>query len=218
MIFRKSSFLLIFLLPDATQKSILNVFDTLTKVLGLELFRSLFQVILTDNGVEFKDPESLEFTSNGFPRTRLFYCDPQASWQKPHIENSHRLIRRILPKGTSFNSLSRQDTLLMMRHINSVFRDLLDARTPFEMMKSEQEIKLLNLLEGCTVDPLVDSLRSCEAKYSLHVLYGKAGSDPHPVDVLTGRNNVDVRNSYHVAPPCPAIVFRNSKSFCLLHF
>ena len=29
MIFRKSSFLLIFLLPDATQKSILNVFDTL---------------------------------------------------------------------------------------------------------------------------------------------------------------------------------------------
>ena len=51
------------------------------------------------------------------------------------------------------------------------------------------------------MDPLVDSLRSCEAKYSLHVLYGKAGSDPHPVDVLTGRNNVDVRNSYHVAPP-----------------
>ena len=153
MIFRKSSFLLIFLLPDATQKSILNVFDTLTKVLGLELFRSLFQVILTDNGVEFKDPESLEFTSNGFPRTRLFYCDPQASWQKPHIENSHRLIRRILPKGTSFNSLSRQDTLLMMRHINSVFRDLLDARTPFEMMKSEQEIKLLNLLELQPIPP-----------------------------------------------------------------
>ena len=153
MIFRKSSFLLIFLLPDATQKSILNIFDTLTKVLGLELFRSLFQVILTDNGVEFKDPESLEFTSNGFPRTRLFYCDPQASWQKPHIENSHSMIRRILPKGTSFNSLSRQDTLLMMRHINSVFRDLLDARTPFEMMKSEQEIKLLNLLELQPIPP-----------------------------------------------------------------
>ena len=51
------------------------------------------------------------------------------------------------------------------------------------------------------MDPLVDSLRSCEAKYSLHVLYGKAGSDPHPVDVLTGRNNVYVRNSYQVAPP-----------------
>ena len=51
------------------------------------------------------------------------------------------------------------------------------------------------------MDPLVDSLRSCEAKHRLHVLYGKAGSDPHPVDVLTGRNNVDVRNSYQVAPP-----------------
>jgi hypothetical protein len=41
----------------------------------------------------------------------------------------------------------------MMRHINSVFRDLLDARTPFEMMKSEQEIKLLNLLELQPIPP-----------------------------------------------------------------
>ena len=49
--------------------------------------------------------------------------------------------------------------------------------------------------------PLVDSLRSCEAKHSLHVLYGNAGSNSHPVDVLTGCNNVDVRNRYQVVPP-----------------
>ena len=52
-------FLLIFLLPDATQKSVLNVFDTLTKVLGLELFRSLFQVILTDYAEEKTMPKFL---------------------------------------------------------------------------------------------------------------------------------------------------------------
>ena len=64
-----------------------------------------------------------------------------------------------------------------------------------------QDDQIVDGRQGCTVDPLVDGLRSCEAKHSLQVLYGKAGSDPHPVDILTGRNNVDVRNSYHVAPP-----------------
>ena len=153
MIFRKTSFLLIFLLPDARQDSILNVFDFLTQTLGLDLFRKLFQVILTDNGVEFKDPESLEFTPNGFPRTRLFYCDPQASWQKPQVENSHRLIRRILPKGTSFNDLNKRDILLIMRHINSVYREQLGNKTPFEMMQSVHEKKLLTLLELQPVPP-----------------------------------------------------------------
>lgn len=146
MIFRKTSFMLIFLMPDSTQESVLNVFDTLTKVLGLDLFRRLFQVILTDNGVEFKDPESLEYSRNGSPRTRLFYCDPQASWQKPQVENNHRLIRRIIPKGVSFKGLTKADTLLVTRHINSVIRDQFDNRTPFDMMSSEDEKKLLTLL------------------------------------------------------------------------
>jgi len=79
----------------------------------------LFKVILTDNGVEFKDPLSLEHTSNGCQRTRIFYCDPQASWQKPHIEKNHTLIRRILPKGKSFDYLTHEDIRLICCHINS---------------------------------------------------------------------------------------------------
>lgn len=105
MIFRNTNFMLIFLMPDSTQSSVAAVFDNLTDILGADLFHQLFPIILTDNGVEFKDPERLENTDYGFPRTKLFYCDPQASWQKPHVENSHRLIRRIFPKGTSFTRL-----------------------------------------------------------------------------------------------------------------
>ena len=168
MIFRKNNFLLIFLLPDATQKSVLNVFDTLTRLLGLDLFRRLFQVILTDNGVEFKDPEALEYTANGFPRTRLFYCDPQASWQKPQIENAHRLIRRILPRGTSFKELSKSDVSLMMRHINSFYREQLGDRTPFECMKSEHEIKLLTLLELQPIPPDEVLLKPALLTHSTH--------------------------------------------------
>ena len=153
MIFRETSFMLIFLMPDGTQKSVLQVFDSLTALLGLEDFRKLFPVILTDNGVEFKDPESLEYSSNGCPRTRLFYCDPQASWQKPQVENNHRFIRRILAKGYSFNTLKLNDVHLITCHINSVFRKNLDGDTPFTRMISKEQKKLLSSLNLSPIPP-----------------------------------------------------------------
>ena len=145
--------MLIFLMQDGTQESVLNVFDILTKVLGLDLFRKLFQVILTDNGVEFKDPQSLEFTDNGCPRTRIFFCDPQASWQKPQVENNHRLIRRILPKGCHFGYIKKKDVKLITCHINSVAREQFDNQTPFEKMLSKEEKELLTLLDLSPIPP-----------------------------------------------------------------
>ena len=153
MIFRKSSFMLVFLLPDGRQESVIGIFDMLTELLGVSRFQRLFPVILTDNGVEFKDVNSLEFSPQGVPRTRLFYCDPQASWQKPQVENNHKLIRRILPKGTSFMKLTTSDVRLVTAHINSVIRDNLKFKTPFEMMTSDDETKLLSLLKLQPVPP-----------------------------------------------------------------
>lgn len=153
MIFRDTSFMIIFLMPDGTQKSVLAIFDYLTELLGLETFRKLFPVILTDNGVEFKDPEALEYSSNGCPRTRLFYCDPQASWQKPHVENNHRLIRRILAKGYPFNTLNKTDIHLITCHINSVYRKNLNGETPFDRMISKEQKKLLSSLNLTPIPP-----------------------------------------------------------------
>lgn len=151
--FRKSHFMLIFLMPDGTQQSVLSIFDALTDTLGLDLFRRLFPIILTDNGVEFKDPNSLEYSASGYPRTRLFYCDPQASWQKPLIENNHRFIRRIVPKSQSFNSLSSDDVFLITCHINSVLREQLNDLTPFDLMSSQDEKKLLHCLDLTPIPP-----------------------------------------------------------------
>ena len=85
MIFRRTSFMLIFLMNDGTQGSVIQIFDSLTEILGVSLFKRLFPVILTDNGVEFKNPQALEHTRTGLSRTRVFFCDPQASWQKPQV-------------------------------------------------------------------------------------------------------------------------------------
>ena len=153
MIFRETNFMLIFLLPDGTQKSVDEVFDRLTFLLGIDTFRKLFPVILTDNGVEFKGAHNLEFTENGARRTRIFYCDPQASWQKPHVEKNHALIRRILPKGTTFKFLRPDDIHLVCCHINSVARELFDNFCPFDLMKREEHKKLLDVLALSKVPP-----------------------------------------------------------------
>lgn len=152
-IFRESNFMLIFLLKDGSQESVEGVFDWLTNQLGTETFKRLFPVILTDNGVEFKSPHNLEFSSAGIRRTRIFYCDPQASWQKAHVEKNHVLIRRILPKGTSFQFLTQEDATLIACHVNSFAREIFDNKTPFELMNKPEHKKLLDVLSLHRIPP-----------------------------------------------------------------
>lgn len=50
-------------------------------------------------------------------------------YQKGACEVNHELIRRILPKGSSFDELTQQDIILMMNHINSYKRKKLNNRS-----------------------------------------------------------------------------------------
>ena len=149
----KGNFFIAFLLKDATQGSVLDVFDHLTEHLGLSVFRELFPVILTDNGVEFKDPISLEHSAKNCLRSRLFFCDPQVSWQKPHIEKSHVELRKIVPKGTSFTKLTAEDVTLILNHVNSEPRESLGNKMPFDLFTGKNEKKLLDLLNLHPVPP-----------------------------------------------------------------
>ncbi|OON84821.1 hypothetical protein B0D78_12420, partial [Pyramidobacter sp. C12-8] len=63
----------------------------------------------------------------------MFYCNPQAPQEKPKVENNHTLIRRILPKGTTFDNLSQTDINLMMSHINSYGRKKFNGKSPAEI-------------------------------------------------------------------------------------
>lgn len=153
MIFRQNNFMLMFLMADGKMKSVETVFDRLTQLLGLSTFRKLFPVILTDNGVEFKGPDNLEHAINGCQRTRIFYCDPQASWQKPQVEKNHVLMRRILPKGVSFEPLSQSDLNTVCCHVNSVARELYGNKTPFQLLHGPEYEKLLDSLDLSPVPP-----------------------------------------------------------------
>lgn len=133
LLFRKYNFMLIYLLPYKQSKYVNTIFNILKSRLGADEFKRLFEVILTDNGTEFSAPESIEINpETGEKLCSLFYCDPNCSWQKGSIEKNHEYIRYILPKGTSFASLSQNDCYLMASHINSIPRLSLNNVSPFE--------------------------------------------------------------------------------------
>ena len=131
--FTVSHLMLSFIRDANTAKSVKTIFNDLNNTLGQELFTRLFPILRTDNGSEFSDPAAIEFDANGHRRTWVFYCDPYASWQKPGCELNHEFIRRILPKGTSFDNLIQEDVSLMMNHINSYKRKSLNDKSPYEV-------------------------------------------------------------------------------------
>jgi IS30 family transposase len=133
LIFKSCDLMLAFIRDRNTSQSVIDRFDAMYDLFGAELFRRLFPVILTDNGSEFSNPRALEFDPQGNRRTRIFYCDPHSAFQKPNVELNHEFIRKILPKGTSFDSFGQSDVNVMMSHINSYSREKLGDKSPFDL-------------------------------------------------------------------------------------
>lgn len=133
LIFTKAELMLAFLCEDRTVASILRQLRFLWEGLGEEEFSRLFPVLLTDNGSEFSDPAAIETRNDGTLRTHVFYCDPGASYQKGAVERNHEFIRLFFPKGSSFDQLTQPQINLMMSHINSYSRPVLNDKTPYEM-------------------------------------------------------------------------------------
>lgn len=153
LLFRQSNFMLIYLLDANAQDCVIRVFDQLEATLGLERFKRLFPIILTDNGSEFKNPIALETDNYGDFRTKVFYCDPHKSWQKARIEKNHEFIRYVLPKGSSFEKLEQKDVTLLTNHINSIARASLNDRTSFELASLLLDKDVLKALELHKVSP-----------------------------------------------------------------
>lgn len=147
MLFRNCSLMLIFVLEEKIQECVIEVFDVLSEKLGIRVFQELFPIILTDNGTEFQFPARLECDKDGGKRTKVFYCNPNCSWQKGMLEKNHEYIRYVIPKGQSLDSYSQSDATILMNHINSEARDSLNGCTPFRLSEFLLNNKLHKLLK-----------------------------------------------------------------------
>ena len=148
LLWRKSKFMLIFKLESQTSEEVSRIFNILQTLIPYDDYKRLFEVILTDNGHEFFDVLNIEcMHSTGEQVTKLFFCDPHMSCQKGMIEKNHEFIRYILPKGSSFKNITQEDCDLFMNNINSLCRDSLNGKSPYEAMLflcDESILKSLN--------------------------------------------------------------------------
>ena len=154
LFWRKSNFMLMFLLESQTTDEVTKVFEYLQQTLFEDDYKKLFQVILTDNGTEFYDVLNIECNhKTGEQISKVFYCDPGASWQKGGIEKNHEFIRYVLPKKTTFKNLTQNDCLIIANHINNLCRDSLNYNCPFKAMLFLCDEKTLNVLNMYYIEP-----------------------------------------------------------------
>ena len=155
--FMKYDFLFCVYHQQKTSQTMLEGILLLESILGEQIFNEEVMVLKTDRGSEFILADKAEIRKDGTRRTRLFYCDPMASWQKGSLENIHLLIRDICPKETDLYALgldSQEKANRISSHINSYSRKKLNNKTSFSVLKffnKEMADKLID--QGLTEIP-----------------------------------------------------------------
>lgn len=91
--------MLAFLRDPNDALSVIDIFEKMYLELCPDRFQKLMPVLLADNGTEFSNPSAIELDRQENPRTRMFYYDHSAPYQKGSAECNHELIRCFFPKG-----------------------------------------------------------------------------------------------------------------------
>lgn len=146
ILLRKSNFMLAFKRESNDCQSVLDHWKWLQEKLSLVEFMNLFHIALCDRGSEFSKPIDMETSlKSKTVKAHVFYCNPQCPQQKGKLEKNHEYIRMFVPKGKSFKNLSQAQINHMMNHINSVKRDSLGGKSPFEVLSKSQKRALKKL-------------------------------------------------------------------------
>lgn len=144
---RDSYLFLAFLIDKKNNFNVLKCIEYLYELLGENNFKNLFPVILTDNGSEFFNPQEFEYANDGKQRTKIFYCDPMRAGQKGALEQTHTLVRRIIPKGTNMDDYTQEQITLMVNHINSYYRKEINGCTPIKRAQITIKKEVLDKLK-----------------------------------------------------------------------
>ena len=145
------NFLFIFKIDSQTRNDVAKKLLYLKDILGTDIFNKIMEILLTDNGKEFINIEQIESISSSI---NIFYCHPYSSFEKGSIENVHELIRRVIPKGISLKPYTQNEFNLLCSHINSLCRESLDGKCPFELIDKYIPLNIINKLGLIEINPL----------------------------------------------------------------
>lgn len=147
---RKSREEMVIKLESASQDAIREAIDGLEREYG-QGFRTKFQSITFDNGVEFLGWRSLEVSvlAGQRRRTTIYFAHAYSSWERGTNENHNRMIRRFIPKGADIADFTGDEIKTIEEWMNNYPRRILGYRTPkqvaAERLQSNQfDLKVRN--------------------------------------------------------------------------
>lgn len=149
----ETNFMIIRLIDKKDIEHVDLEFTTLKRKLGIDLYKEIINIILTDNGVEFYDPIHLEYNlKTGEKLSSVYYCHPNSPEEKAELEKNHEYIRYCLPKETSFENLTKTQVKLIEDNINNIPREILGDSSPYQLTK-EKYPKLIEKLNSKYIKP-----------------------------------------------------------------
>jgi len=89
-------------------------------------YKSVVNTITTDNGTEFASHERIAKKLD----TKVYFAHPYSSWEKGLVENTNKLIRQYIPKGTDFSLVSDEFIHSVQLKLNRRPREKLDFDSP----------------------------------------------------------------------------------------
>lgn len=96
-------------LAEHTMEQVCRALDSLERKWA-NLFSAVFKTITVDNGSEFSDCAGMEKSATGDGnRTKVYYCHPYSSYERGSNEVQNRMVRRKIPKGTSFDDKTEEE-------------------------------------------------------------------------------------------------------------
>jgi IS30 family transposase len=121
---RHSRYVMLIKVANKDTEGVVTALIKQSRKLPGELYRSL----TWDRGKELADHQRLKLATD----VEVYFCDPRSPWQRGSNENTNRLLRQYLPRGTdlALHSQARLDAIA--RQLNERPRKTLLYLTPAE--------------------------------------------------------------------------------------
>ena len=121
---RHSRYVMLVKVANKDTESVVSALIKQSQRLPSELYRSL----TWDRGKELSDPQRLTLATE----VEVYFCDPRSPWQRGSNENTNRLLRQYLPRGTDLSLHSQTKLSAIARQLNERPRKTLLYQTPAE--------------------------------------------------------------------------------------
>ena len=121
---RHSRYVMLVKVKNKDTNSVVSALIKQTANLPRELYKSL----TWDRGKEMADHKRLTLES----KLDIYFCDPKSPWQRGSNENTNRLLRQYLPRGTDLNVHTQGQLNKIARQLNERPRKTLEYETPAE--------------------------------------------------------------------------------------